>query len=338
LIDIEENNIRKGTAKRMNTEAATKTKRYFGATLATLMALVMAATLLLRIAGPAEAVFPGQNGKIVFASNRATLITNPTGDFEIYTMNPDGSGLKQLTFNKSRDFNPSFWPNGRRIVFDGDRDGKHEIYTMKADGSDQKRLTTNTAYDGDPVYSPDGGKIAFVSDRDGDLEIYTMDVDGTNQKNQSKNDAKDLDPAWSPGGGFIAFASDRFSGNLEIYSMISATGYAGYPAERLTHHNADDLAPNWSPDGSDIAFTSGRSGNAEVYKMDRHGNDPTNLSESASYDQSPAFSPDGKKITFTSYRDGKYQIYKMSESGANQVRISHGGGQDLWSDWGVSPQ
>src|SRR5215203_6440561 len=137
----------------MKAESATKTRRYFGATLATLMALVMAATLLLRIAGPAEAAFPGQNGKIVFASNRATLITNPTGDSEIYTMNPDGSGLKQLTFNKSKDMQPTFSPNGRRIVFEGDRDGNNEIYTMKADGSQQTRLTTNNAYDGDPVFS-----------------------------------------------------------------------------------------------------------------------------------------------------------------------------------------
>src|SRR5215212_9836220 len=235
--EIEESDEQKGTARTMNALAMTN-NHYLKAALAALMALVLAASLLARIAGPAEAAFPGQNGKIVFASNRTTLITNPTGDNEIYTMNPDGSGLKQLTFNKSKDFNPSFSPNGRRIVFDGDRDGKHEIYSMKADGSDQKRLTTNNAYDGDPVYSPEGSKIAFVSDRDGDLEIYTMNVDGTNQKNQSKNDAKDLDPAWSPGGGFIAFASDRFSDNLEIYSMISSSGYAGYPAERLTHHNA----------------------------------------------------------------------------------------------------
>jgi len=75
--EIEEHDFQKGTAMTMNKEAAKANNLYLRAALATLMALALAASLLARIAGPAEAAFPGQNGKIVFASNRATLITNP---------------------------------------------------------------------------------------------------------------------------------------------------------------------------------------------------------------------------------------------------------------------
>src|SRR5829696_3783861 len=245
--EIEESDEQKGTARTMNALAMTN-NHYLKAALAALMALVLAASLLARIAGPAEAAFPGQNGKIVFASNRTTLVTNPTGDNEIYTMNADGTGLKQLTFNKSDDNNPAFSPSGRRIVFDGNRDGNFEIYTMKADGSDQKRLTHNDALDYVPAYSPDGSKIAFESVRDGNDEVYTMDSDGTDQKNVSKNSASvDGNPAWSPDGERIAFQSNRYEhDNIDIYTMKSADGTG---LDRVTHDEAVDSTPNWSPDG-----------------------------------------------------------------------------------------
>ena len=72
--------------------------------LAFLLLSLMAATL----AKPVAATFPGYNGKIAFASDRTTGedVINPEGDFEIFTMNRDGSGLTQLTENDSLDFDP----------------------------------------------------------------------------------------------------------------------------------------------------------------------------------------------------------------------------------------
>jgi hypothetical protein len=65
--------------------------------------LVALATTL---ANPAEATFPGGNGRIALASNRTAGegVDNPEGDFEIFTMNQDGTGLTQLTQNAAFDF------------------------------------------------------------------------------------------------------------------------------------------------------------------------------------------------------------------------------------------
>jgi lysophospholipase L1-like esterase len=105
------------------------------------------------------------SGQIVFQSDR-------DGQWEIYVMNADGSGLIRLTENECDDEFPIWSPDGREIVFKSNRDGNWEIYKMKSDGSGQVRLTHCEAEDAGPCWSPDGGKIAFHSFRDDNWDIY----------------------------------------------------------------------------------------------------------------------------------------------------------------------
>src|SRR5215211_1516252 len=95
-------------------------------------ALVCAGLLVALVVAtkPAEAAFPGTNGKIVFVSNRTTL-TNTTGDREIYTMDSNGMNVTQLTDNNAPDFSPAFSADGTKIAFVSQRDGgAEEIYVM----------------------------------------------------------------------------------------------------------------------------------------------------------------------------------------------------------------
>src|SRR5262249_7886288 len=75
------------------------------------------------------------------------------------------SGLIRLTNNPAADEMPRWSPDGSKIAFQSNRDGKYEIYVMDVDGANVKRLTNNQANDTDPAWSPDGKKIAFQSDR-----------------------------------------------------------------------------------------------------------------------------------------------------------------------------
>ncbi len=79
-----------------------------------------AATLSLAamLTTPADAAFPGQNGRIAFSSDR-------DGDDEIYRMTPGGGDVRQLTFTGAGivDEDPTFSPNGRQIIFESDRGG-----------------------------------------------------------------------------------------------------------------------------------------------------------------------------------------------------------------------
>ena len=102
------------------------------------------------------------------------------GDFEIFLMNPDGTGVRQLTANDDDDSAAAWSPDGNSIAFMSDRDGDFEIFVMNADGTQARQLTYNEHTDLIPVWSPDGQFIAFNSDRYSDDEIFVMDADGSN--------------------------------------------------------------------------------------------------------------------------------------------------------------
>ena len=174
-------------------------------------------------------------------------VRNPTGESEIFAVNPDGGGLKQLTFNTADDYAPDHSPDGEEITFISDRDGASDdvddIFEMDADGSDQRNLTKSPrADDSFSVWSPDGEEVAFTSDRDGNFEVYKMKDDGRGQRNLTRNPADDSGPDWSPDGKKIAFQSDR-DGSFDIFRMSAS----GANPIRLTEDDAYDSEPDWQP-------------------------------------------------------------------------------------------
>lgn len=204
---------------------------------------------------PAEDIWPAlspDRSRIVFSSDR----DNPAGEFELYSMNVDGSGLVRLTNSLGSDWvGPQAWsPDGSRIVFSSMRDDPSgEIYIMNADGSGVVRLTDNSHSDGCAAWSPDGSSIAFCT---GDFltGIYRM---GTTPGSPIVRIASEgFDPNWSPDGSKIAYMTGACWEGCDL-AVIGVNG-TGFVQLHPDGTNDGALQPSWSPDGSWIAFTRER--------------------------------------------------------------------------------
>lgn len=114
-------------------------------------------------------IFSPDGSKIVYHSDE-------NGNWDIYTINTDGTGKTQLTTDTSDDRSAYFSPDGSKIVFVSDRTGNNDIWLMTADGSNKVQLTTSTSDDITPSWSPDGSKIVFMSDRSRNYDVWVMEL------------------------------------------------------------------------------------------------------------------------------------------------------------------
>jgi Tol biopolymer transport system component len=301
------------------------------------LGLGMAMAGVVALAGAAQQADAAAPEKIVFVSERTTGkgVSNPTGDAEIFRMNPNGTGVRQLTFNQAHDNRPLLSPDGQKILYrsqgaqPSNPEGDQELYLMNAsDGSNQKNLTDNGAAldERNARFSPDGTKIAYNSEGvqssnpEGDQELYVMDSDGSNQKNLSNNGANIHDespnfspPSFSPDGTKVAYTSfgvqpSNPEGDDEIY-VVNASDGSGQTNLSNNGVEVADQDPYFSPTGQKIAYTSrgaqssNPEGDDEVYLMNAlDGTAKKNLSNNgwSATDLYPTFSPDGQKIAYAS--------------------------------------
>ncbi len=198
--------------------------------------------------------------RILFSSNRRDRRRT-----EIWVMDADGSGQRQLTFDTAGgNFTPVESPDGSRIAFSGQRGNEPpEVWVMNGDGSHQRQLTQTPrlssqpyAWSLHPTWSADGKRIAYASTTSGSRQIWMMNADGSDQHQLTFGlgpgypDANV--PSWSYNGAWITFWSGLERQYGEVWIMQPDGAGARRITETLDPGNSDD--PQWSPDGRYLVF------------------------------------------------------------------------------------
>jgi TolB protein len=293
----------------------------------------------------------GGGGRIAFASDRGE------GRWlQIWTMNPDGSDPRQLTFGPGDKSQPRWSPNGQRLAFVSEADRNAEIYVMNANGEHLVNLTNHPSEDTGPAWSPDGTRMAFTTTRVAEVrQVFLMNLDcpspsepcsSSNPHNITVGYAVEYSPVWAPSG----FEPPPWMPEDQPIAVSASINDA---PGRLVFRSADGGEPvwfdlqdrligvdhlDWSEDGEFLLFTWKQPGVFEIYSVpiaDR-GNRWNKLTNSLG-NQRPSFSPDGRWIVFMSTRDQNPEIYVMTVSGANQTNITEHTSRDIDPDWAPAP-
>lgn len=259
-------------------------------------------------------------------ANRIAFSSNRDGDFEIYTMNPDGNDVQRVTTATGDDTKPAWSRDKTKLAFASERDGNSEIYVVpiangKPNGPEQ-RITNDPAFDGAPSWNPDGTQLVFESNRATrdstetltrlEQAIYVVNVNTKNVRRLTQHPGfVDQAPAWSPLGNSIVLQSkdaDFTKFRPVAPDHLFAIQPNGENLKQLTFGGAnEDRYPSWNSKGTKVIYEA-----FGVFTLTLDNSEITNIrpvSEQLCF--TPVFSPSAERVVCSN--QGKLATFDVAD-------------------------
>jgi TolB protein len=230
------------------------------------------------------------NGRIAFLSSN-----------QIFTTDPDGSGVLQLTNDPNGAATPVFSHDGTRIAYkrlsddppEDDPTAIGDLVVMNADGSNQAVIAVDVVGMSPTSWSPDDRQVLWTGTDivHVDEQVFVAPADGSSPPRQiGDRDAFNWAPSWSPDGTRIAYISGP-----DLYVMNTD----GTDIQKVNQGTYDvQNGGAWYPDGSGLVMEAGAEENHDLWLVGLNGTSDRPLATSSQTETSPAFSPDGEWIAF----------------------------------------
>jgi TolB protein len=267
-------------------------------------------------------------GVIDASRDRIVFSTQRDGNYELYSMNRDGSGMVRLTATPEDEFQAAPSPDGTRIAFVR----ADQLFIMNADGSAVTQITGlpesalkhGVQY---PSWSPDGRRILVASYEEVVPDLVIIDADGSNAINLTRDPDREIQGAWAPDGRQVAFIRNS-GGPLvpHLYVMDSDGGNV----RQLTSGDTSDYGASWAPDSRSIVFTrTPLAGPATaVFEIGINGTNLRALTDdqaSGTEDRNPSWSRDRSALLFSSTRGGaggNMDIWVRELDGSRMINLT----------------
>jgi TolB protein len=183
----------------------------------------------------------------------------------IYTVSVTGGVPKQVT-PKGPSYLHGWSPDGKSLVFCGDRNGEFDVYKVPVGGGKEIRLTDAKGLDDGPEYTPDGKYIYFNSVRSGLMQIWRMKPDGSGQEQVTNDSLNNWFAHISPDGKsmvFLSFLKEEVEPGIHppykhVYLRLMSTDGKDTPKVIAYIYGGQGSinVPSWSPDSKRVAFVS----------------------------------------------------------------------------------
>ena len=268
--------------------------------------------------------------RIYFISDRGA----GTSNWEIWSVNWDGTDQKPLTRLRSLSIQPAISPDGEKLAFTTYAKGRPRIMMISPEtGRELPFLNQEASMNATPSWTPDAQRIFYASTASGTSQIYSAGYDGRGFTRISRREAIEVEPKVNPKNpDVLLFVAGP--GNQQIYRMSAL----GTQVQRITNGEGEASNPSWHPDGQHFAFSWTRGytrGDFNIFLADA-GNplDFVQLTHSEGRNENPSWAPDGRHLVFASNRTGVSQIYTMLADGS-QVKQLTTQGKNRSPVWGV---
>ncbi len=275
--------------------------------------------------------------KVVYTVSYYSIPENK-GNSEIFVVNVDGSGRKQLTRSAFQEAAPRWMNDSRHIAFLSNESGSMQIWVMDSDGGEKKQLTDREGGIVDFAFSPDETKLLFIANVKYGQRVVDIYPDLPKASGRLIDDL--MYRHWNEWTEVIPhpFVAD-FNGQKmgEEKDLLEGEPYES-PVKPFG--GIEQLA--WSVDGKSIAYTSKKmtgtayalSTNTDIYLHSLETGETRNLTEAnKGYDKNPLFSPDGRWMAWESMeRDG----YESDKNRLMLLDLQSGEWRDLSENFSES--
>lgn len=165
--------------------------------------------------------------------------------YQIWLMDRNGSNPHNIP--KINGWDPTWSPDGKRILFASDKGGSTQLYVVKPNGKEDHRISSLPSIRGRSDWSPDGQSIVTYSGEPWQRAIYIMEADGSNARQISPAGGNAQGPSFSPDGKWIAFSAYYDNKGDDHGCEIYVMRIDGTDLRRLTANDYCDYQPRWGP-------------------------------------------------------------------------------------------
>lgn len=242
------------------------------------------------------------------------------GEIAVWQVELTSGRQKQMTYppRGSNDLCASWSFDGKWVAFMRLQGGRGSLWLKPVSGGKPRPLLDDEYDNGKPAWSTDSRRVVFASNRTGEVGLWEIDVSSSRLRQLTAGQGHYVLGVFATVGrdGRLLYSELNHQTDLYVMALKDAT------QQRLTFHTKYNCAARFSPDGKRIVYHSDRTGNHELWLLDRETGVERQLTDNSATDVWPDWSPDGREIVFVSNREGSFHLWLMSAEGGSLRRLT----------------